>query len=282
MVPGGSARGAERSTRVFLVSQSTPANRPRHPSAGNLGDRPTLVTPGPPGGAVSPLAYPSGSEFDPTAVHFGPGLTDETLERLVGSGEGKRILELGCGDGGNAIALARQGARVIVVDSSAARLATARNNAESADVRIEFHHADLADLAFVRADQIDLCLAVYSLAEVADVSRVFRQVHRVLRTEALFVISLPHPAAIMTEADPEGEGARLRRTAFDTSRVSIDGAPSPIEAHRITDVFTALGRSNFRVDALLEPKADATSAFSSPLDEWIPSTVIFRGRKEGI
>jgi SAM-dependent methyltransferase len=236
-----------------------------------------------PGLALSTLAYPDGAEFDPTSVRFGPGLTDESLERLIGNGDGKRVLELGCGDGSNAIALARQGARVIVVDSSAARLSVARANAEAADVRIEFHHSDLADLAFVRADQIDLCLAIYSLAEVADVSRVFRQVHRVLRTEALFVISLPHPLEMMVEADPESDVVRLARSAFDDRRIAVADGSRHIEPHRITDIFTALGRSNFRVDTLLEPPVDADDeAFASPVHEWVPATVIFRGRKQGI
>lgn len=261
-----------------------PGTRPRHPSAGNLDERPTLVTPAGPAASVSTLGYPDGEKFDPSGVRLGPGLTDDALDRLVGNGEGRRVLELGCGDGSNAVALARQGARVIVVDSSAARLAVARNNAEASDVRIEFHHGDLADLAFVRADQIDVCLAVYSLAEVGDVSRVFRQVHRVLRTEALFVISLPHPLEIMAGGDPDGDGVRLHRSAFDRSRVAVPGSSTQIEPHRITDIFTSLTRSNFRVDALVEPPMDASAegGFASPVHEWVPATVIIRGRKQGI
>lgn len=231
----------------------------------------------------STLGFPDGAAFDPTSVRLGPGLTDESIERLVGSGEGRRILELGSGDGSNAIALAQQGARVIVVDSSAARLTVARNNAEAHDVRIEFHHGDLADLAFVRADQIDLCLAVYSLAEVSDVARVFRQVERVLRTEAPMVISLPHPLEYMVDGVPDGEGARLRRSAFDRSRVAVPELGTQIEPHRVTDIFTALTRSNFRVDTLLEPPMDpaADGGFASPVHEWIPATFIIRGRKQG-
>jgi len=234
--------------------------------------------------SLSTLAYPDGSSFDPRAVRLGPGLNDESIDRLVGSGEGRRVLELGCGDGSNAVALARQGARVIVVDSSAARLAAARNHAEEHDVRIEFHHGDLADLAFVRADQIDLCLAVYSLAEVGDVARVFRQVHRVLRTEAPLLISLPHPLEIMATGDPDGDGVRLTRSAFDRTRIAIPGHSRHIEAHRITDIFTSLTRSNFRVDALLEPPADPAleGPFASPTHEWVPATVVIRGRKQGI
>lgn len=233
--------------------------------------------------AHSPLAYPDAAPAS-DRVRFGPGLDDEHLARLVvgGIGEGRRVLELGCGDGSNAVALARQGARVIVVDTSAARLASARQRADADDVRIEFHHGDLADLAFVRADQIDLCLALYSLNEVADVSRVFRQVHRVLRTEAPMVISLPHPSAMCVEADPDGGAPILVRSAFDPSPYSVPGTERRIEAHRISDVFTALGRSNFRVDTLVEPQATADATYSNGLEEWIPSTVIIRGRKQGI
>ena len=237
---------------------------------------------------LSTLRFPDGSPFDAGRVRLGPGLDDESLDRLIGNPDGKRILELGCGDGSNAIALARAGARVIVVDSSAARLAVARRAAEAHEVRVEFHHGDLADLAFVRGDQIDLCLAVYSLTEVGDVSRVFRQVHRVLRTEAPLLISLPHPLEIMCAADPSTDGVRLERSAFDPSLVSLpsegDAEPGSIHPHRLTDMFTALCRSNFRVDTLLEPRLSATtgSPYAAPLHDWIPATVIYRGRKQGI
>lgn len=230
----------------------------------------------------STLTWPEGTEFDPTTVRLGPGAVGETLDRLVGNGNGRRVLELGCGDGGNAVALAMQGARVISVDPSSSRLARARAHAEAHDVRIEYHHGDLADLAFVRADQIDLCIAAYSLSEVEDVSRVFRQVERVLRTEAALLISLPHPLELMVADDPEGGAPRLTRAAFDASPVTEGGRR--IVPHRITDIFTALTRSNFRVDALLEPAVDAASAgdHHRPAHDWVPATFVVRGRKQGI
>ena len=262
------------------------ASKPRHPSAGNLGDRPLRPGNDDATGGVSTLGYPAGAPFGASRVRLGPGLDDESLDRLVGNVDGKRILELGCGDGSNAIALARGGARVIVVEPSATRLAAARRAAEAHEVRVEFHHSDLADLAFVRGDQIDLCLAVYSLSEVGDVSRVFRQVHRVLRTEAPMLISLPHPLEIMCEKDPADDGARLKRSAFDDTLVAVevDEGTMSVYPHRITDMFTTLGRSNFRVDTLLEPKMTSTAAtpFDTRLHSWCPATVIYRARKQGI
>lgn len=261
-------------------------DRPRHPSAGNLNEPRTAPAPTPAGNpSVGTLTYPIGAPFDPSRVHFGPGLDDEALERLIGSGENKRVLELGCGDGSNAIALARQGARVIVVDPSASRLEVARRNAEEAGVRVEFHHSDLAELAGVRADRLDFCIAIYSLSQVDDVARVFRQVHRLLRPEAPFVISLPHPLELQTfESDMRGDdGPRLTRSAFDDSRVLVGPERIPVEPHRISDIVTALTRSNFRVDAVLEPPMGAGDGgvFRAPRHRWVPATVIFRGRKQG-
>ena len=111
------------------------------------------------------------------------------------------MLQLGCGSGAEAIAMARQGARVISVDPSLHRIETARANADAAEVKIELHQSDLAELPFLRADSLDLALSVYALANVDDLDRVFRQVHRVLHTECHLVFSMPHAAYAMFDPD---------------------------------------------------------------------------------
>lgn len=261
----------------------------RHPSAGNLAQRPSLVRDGVAPAGLPPASYPHGAELPRDLVQFGPDLDDEGLARLVGatgSLEGRRALDLGCGAGAASVALARRGARVIAVESSTARLAQARHAAELADVKVEFHHSDLADLAFVRADTIDLVVAVYSLAGVQDLGRVFRQLHRIMRPEAALVLSLPHPVAMMLEADPDEQSPPyLSRTAWSDQAITwrSGGDEGVTHVHQIGDVFTTLLRANFRVDALVEPPAepDRSSIHSSPLRDWVPSTLVVRARKEG-
>jgi len=224
------------------------------------------------------LGFPAGAEDGP-ALALGPGLDPELAHRLIGSLDGKRILELGTGTGRLGVALAAQGAKVISVEPSIERLTDARAVAEAAEVKVEYHHGDLADLAFIRGDQVDLALAVYSLASVDDLGRVFRQVNRVLRSEATLVLSLPHPLALM--ADLADGGPRLTRTAFDSGPLtwSLDGEEGVVHPHGIGDVVTVLWRSNFRVDTVLEPRPDPAV---SPLAEWVPTTVIIRARKQGV
>jgi SAM-dependent methyltransferase len=256
----------------------------RHPSAGNLDARPALVRDGRPPALLPPASFPHGAEPERDTVRFGPDLDHPALARLIGPVEGKRVLDLGCGAGGAALALARRGARVIAVESSTARLAQARAAADLAEVKIEFHHSDLADLAFLRADGVDLALSVYALAGVQDLGRVFRQVHRVLRPDAALLFSLPHPLASMLELEGD-DPPFLTRTAWGDHPIAwrAGGDEGVTHVHQTGDVFTTLSRSNFRVDTLLEPppQPDSASIHRSPLVDWVPSTLVVRGRKVG-
>jgi len=204
---------------------------------------------------------------------------DFVLARLLGDVERKRVLELGCGDGSRAVDLARRGANVIAVDpSTEAGLAT-RKRAETAEVRIELRTGDLADLAFLRGDSVDVAFAEGSLASLADLGRVLRQVQRVLRAGAWFAFSLPHPVAACVASEPEPDGSLpLARTYVERSYFD-DDVPhgDAVHRHRIADVFALLGRVGFRVDTILEPEPPATARGRALL----PDTVIWRARKVG-
>ncbi|MFM7068570.1 MAG: class I SAM-dependent methyltransferase [Actinomycetes bacterium] len=272
-----------------MSDSTTRRSARRHPSAGNLDAKPALVREGEAPAPLPPASFPHGAPSHPGVVQLGPDLDHDTLQRLLGAAgpiEGLRVLDLGCGAAGSSIALARQGARVVAVDASTARLARARVAAEDAEVRIEFHHSDLADLAFVRADSIDLVVAVYSLAGVQDLGRVFRQLHRIMRPDAALVLSLPHPMSMMLELEPdEQQTPYLTRTFWTDHPLSwrAGGDEGQTFVHQVSEVFTTLVRSNFRVDTVLElgPGGERRSIHNSPLADWVPSTLIVRGRKEG-
>jgi SAM-dependent methyltransferase len=222
----------------------------------------------------------------PSTVVYAPGGPTEDDLRLCGDLHGKRVLDLGTGNGLNAIALARQGAHVIAIDRSAGQLARARKLAAAMDTRVEWHECDAADLAFLRADSIDLVLASCVLGEVEDVDRLLRQVHRVLRPGAAFVFSYDHPMALAVGREADAPGAlplgalEVRRSYFDTRPVTITYDDERIEIwpRTIADVFVALHRAGYRVELLLEPESAATG---DPGPD-IPRVVVWRARKEGV
>lgn len=228
------------------------------------------------------VSTPAGLGLSGEAVAYGPSIGDETKLRLLGDVSGKRVLDLGCGAGRNAIALARAGARTIAADEDAEQITAARGLIDEADVRVELHHTPLAELAFLRADTIDAVVSVYALAGVADIGRVFRQIHRVLRTEHVFVLALPHPTFSLIDPGAEDE-LRIQRSAFDAQPYGLDDPRAGTLSRTMSDYFVELARAGFRVDTVLEPRpANDGSPHWVPAMEQIPATLILRARKEGI
>jgi len=221
---------------------------------------------------------------DPAAadvVRYGPGIATEAELRLLGQVTDKRVLELGCGSGVSSVALATQGAKPIGLDFSHEHLTRARRLADKAGVRVEFHEGDLADLAFSRADTVDVVFSVYALSLVEDVNRVFRQVNRVLKGGCPLVFSVPHPANDMFVDDDDLPV--VRRSYFDLSRIDLgsDGRHLFGYHHTIADLFVGLTRANFRVDTILEPEPRADQhGPAGPSSGWVPRTLIMRARKE--
>lgn len=227
-----------------------------------------------------PVAAWSSSDDDwHGALRYGPHVADERVLRLLGTVAGKRVLALGTGRGQLPAELSRAGAKVIGVEPSPTAIDATRQRCHREGVVVEVHHRDLAELAFVRADTIDLAVSVLALAGVADLTRVFRQLHRVLRPDAPLVFSVPHPLLAIFEAEQ-------RRSYVDPSPRPwhTDGGDGVDYTHTIGGTFTALNRTGFRVDSLIELVAEAppiADRFWQSAMKRVPAVLVFRARKIG-
>lgn len=193
-----------------------------------------------------------------TPIQFGRDIPDDRELRLCGDiSGGKRAIELGIGRHQNAIAFALAGAKPIAVDPSAEAIAALRAAATRAEVTVECHQSDLADLGFATSGSVALVVADHTLTDVDDLGRLLRQVHRVLRASHPFVISVPHPFAGVHTSDQYGSKVHPYGTVGRT----------------IGDWFLHLGRANFRVDQILELGVSEISP--------VPTTLVLRARKEG-
>ncbi len=198
-------------------------------------------------------------------VELGPDHTDGLDRRLLGEVEGQRVLDLGCGAGRSSIALARQGARVVAIDPDPIEVDRVRMAAEVAEVHVEVHHGDLAELAFLPADSFDAIVAVHSLASIDNIGRVFRQAHRLLRADRPLLMTLPHPASLVLDEDASSV---LRPYGSDEPMGAGEHLTYP---HTIGNTFTQLTRANFRVDTLIESTGNTS----------MPTSVVLRARKIG-
>jgi SAM-dependent methyltransferase len=191
-------------------------------------------------------------------IWYGDGVADDSDLRLCGDVTGKRVVELGVAPPGtNAVEFAVQGAKSIVVDPSAEQIAGVRRAAETAEVHVECHVGDFAELGFATSGSVDLVVSSHRLAEADDLARLLRQVHRVLRPEAPFVVAVSHPAAAMLSTDGQQVERGYGEGAFAVGRL-----------------FTALLRADLRIDVVHELRTTPTSP--------VPSTLVVRARKLGV
>jgi SAM-dependent methyltransferase len=130
------------------------------------------------------------------------GLITEALEarllfELAGDVAGLDVLDVGCGDGELAFALADRGARVVGVDSSDSMIAAARRSSDLQDSNskafisgaspVRFEYGKGEKLPFESA-QYDLVFAKTILCFVDDAPAVFAEMARVLRPGGRLVI----------------------------------------------------------------------------------------------
>jgi len=230
-------------------------------------------------------AYQQAARLSTRVAQYGPDIPTERDLRLLGDLKGKKVLELGCGGAQCSIAFAKQGAIAIGVDFSSTQLDYARQLCEAEEVRVDLRQGDLADLAFLRADSIDLVFSAYAFGYVEDLNRVFRQVHRVLKVGAPLVFSLTHPAYDMID-DIAEPALLVRRSYFDRSPIDFDWAGLTFTAyhHTFSEMYMGLVRASYRVDLVLEPEPTV----GAPRGPWwrdamnyLPRTLIIRARKEG-
>jgi ubiquinone/menaquinone biosynthesis C-methylase UbiE len=118
-------------------------------------------------------------------------ITDEIeltlILELVGELRGRRVLDIGCGDGALAVRLARGGAIVTGIDAAPPMIAAARRKAVDAGVEVEFCIGRAEALPF-DAGSFDLVVAVTVLCFIPDATTTFSEASRVTALGGRFVI----------------------------------------------------------------------------------------------
>ncbi len=197
------------------------------------------------------------------SIWYGANVADESELRLCGDLAGKRVIELGVtGPGGsvtpNSVIAAMAGAKAMALDPDPQAIAAVRAAAEHAEITVQCHQGDLADLGFATSASVDLVVASHTLGGVDDLPRLLRQVHRVLKPGAPFVVAMRHPVAAMFSGQ-------------DHTATAAYGANSST----FTELYMAFERSNFRLDVVHELNDQRVR------DPLCPAVFVLRARKQG-
>lgn len=203
--------------------------------------------------ATAPAGHTGGMN-----IWYGANVADDAELRLCGDVAGKRVIELGIASQANSITMAAAGAKAIAIDPDAQAIASLRIMAERAEVTVQCHQGELADLGFATSASVDLVIAAHSLSASDDLPRLLRQVHRVLKPGAPFVVATRHPVAAMFEHD------QTAAHAYGTMGTTF------------SELYMAFERSSFHLDAIHELPDRRVR------DPLCPSVMVLRARRQGV
>jgi ubiquinone/menaquinone biosynthesis C-methylase UbiE len=103
----------------------------------------------------------------------------DTIFQLTGDLRGKRLLDLGCGDGVYSIAASQKGAHVTGLDISESMLEAARVRAAATGASVEWCRASAESVPY-DPETFSVVLAVTIFCFVSDALKAMREAHRVL------------------------------------------------------------------------------------------------------
>jgi len=181
--------------------------------------------------------------------------------------EGKTVLSVGCGSGEDSIYLKRLGAaRSVGIDMSDAMIDIARNSYPECEFRVmNMEVIDFSDNSF------DFVYSSLAIHYIEDWSKVFVDVHRILKPNSSFLFSCGHPLRFAM-ADTGSEGYFTRTLQInektDTREVTITGdyfaKRKTIDAlgkntantwtMPIGDIATAATDAGFLIERLVDPR----------------------------
>jgi SAM-dependent methyltransferase len=215
--------------------------------------------------------------FDERYLRFYPELFDLALaereaafiDRALSLPSAATILDLGCGFGRHAVALAKLGYQVTGADLSPPMLSAARKLADDSGVEVSLVRRDLRDLSGL--GPFAACVCLYTVLGYFDDDAneaVIRSLFDRLAPDAPLLIDVSNPLALVHhlphETWREGPfGVRLERTRYDalqgrviSSRmlVSADGTKeelpeSSVRLYTPSELRHMLERAGFEVEA---------------------------------
>jgi SAM-dependent methyltransferase len=215
-----------------------------------------------------PLARPAADEAygDPRGW-LGGGGPDGSQPWLPASLAGLEVLCLAAGGGKHGPLYAAAGARVTVLDLSAAMLELDREVARDRGIDLELVQGSIDDLGMFAAGRFDLVVHPVSTCYVTDVAAVFRNVARVTRAGGVYVSQHKSPPSLQAAIEPNAAGRYELRHEVGCREPLPPEPPGRLReagtqefVHSLTALLGGICRAGFVIEDVHEPEHAATRA----------------------
>lgn len=204
--------------------------------------------------------------------------------------DGRRVIDLGCGEGANTRRFAQAGGQVTAVDLSSELIALARAEEARAPLGIRYEVASFTGLSGFAAGSFDVALSTMALMDGPDLDAALREAHRVLAPGGQLCFSVLHPCFLTRGfqwlRDGKGVYAGLCVSDYFDRRPFVDrfdfskkpDAASAAEATKfevprfprtLSDYLNGVCAAGFRLSGIAEPRPDEALAREHPwLARW--------------
>ncbi|HEY7068641.1 MAG TPA: class I SAM-dependent methyltransferase [Acidimicrobiales bacterium] len=179
-------------------------------------------------------------------------LVARSLLGLVGAVRGERVLDLACGEGRIARALAGQGNEVVGVDLSAGLLDIAR---AEGDARITYVHGDVCATDWWDGAPFDGVVASMSLMDIDDLAGAVATAAATVRAGGWFAWSIIHPGFPgVGEIRPSWpDGGYFDERWWNTGGAGVRGRVG-VNHRTLSTYLNGVGAAGFVLEATDEPR----------------------------
>ena len=227
-------------------------------------------------------------------------LNNPAMFEVLGDINGKRILDLACGEGYTTRVMAQKGAVVSGVDFSEKMIEYAVECERKDALGIIYHVADADDLNFFEDNTFDIVTCFMALQDIENYCGAVKEVSRVLKRRGKFVFVIPHPCFERRvihgtviggweyRKGTEKSGSPLYYKVdkyFDTGSYTISWDMERLTYHfettafhrTLTDYADALWKAGLLISRLIEPRPTEKGLLNHPMSEnlRIPQSLIF-------
>ena len=238
-----------------------------------------------------PLCRPASDEelSTPLATVDGAGWLGESIR-------GKKVLCLAAGGGRQSSLYAAAGAEVTVVDLSPAMLELDRRVAAERGYSLRVFEISMEDLGILPAGEYDIVIQPVSTCYVPDITKVFREVARVIKPGGIYVSQHKQPVSLQASTLRNHDGGySIDQTYYRTApipeprqmsrasrRLRESGAIEFL--HRWEQIVGGMCRCGFVIEDLSEPlHAERDASLDSFADraKFVPPYVRIKARRCG-
>lgn len=150
--------------------------------------------------------------------YYSEYLNGPALRRMIGNVEGKRVLDIGCGEGYCSRIFAKAGAEVTGIDISEIMIKAAREEERRHPLGVKYLVADAAKLDMLDSECFDVAFCYMAMGDIENYEGAIAEASRVLKTGGRFVVVMEHPCFSTRFIDGKRVGGWETRVREDGSK----------------------------------------------------------------